>query len=457
MPVSTIDKNKHLLLRAGFGPNLEQIPNLEKRTQKEIWAELLSKSSTFKPINLNSENVDVKVDAPMTAETKKELVQRSRRQNAELNLKFFSEMVKSEAQLREKLAFFWHGHFATRINNPKFNQQILNVIRENALGNFGDLLAAVSKSAAMLNFLNNQQNKKNHPNENFAREVMELFTMGRGNYSEKDICESARAFTGWNFDKDGNFLERPKIHDEGVKTFLGRTGNFNGTDILKIILEQKTTAKFITTKIYRFLVNDDIDSSKIESLSQKFYASNYDIKTLLTEIFTSEWFYEQKNIGAKIKSPIELMAGIMRILPVSFENPQNLIVYQKLLGQMLLYPPNVAGWPSGKSWIDSSTLMLRLKIPQIWSGMEPLEVSPKDDDDMDMGMKNPQNIVAKSKNSKITIDWSRVEQIFKNENVEEILLQRRKSLNSNVINDFSNRSLKLRIVDVMSTPEFQLC
>ena len=190
--------------------------------------------------------------AKLNADQKKLIQQRNRKQNIEVNLNFLQEMVHGEDQLREKMAFFWHGHFATRVVNPKMSAQILNVIRQNALGNFKDLLFAVSKAPAMLSFLNNQQNKKGHPNENFAREVMELFTMGRGTYTEEDIREAARAYTGWAYNKDGEFVERKNVHDNGTKTFLGRTGNFSGDDVLHIILEQKATARFITAKLYRF-------------------------------------------------------------------------------------------------------------------------------------------------------------------------------------------------------------
>jgi len=182
------------------------------------------------------------------------------------------------------------------VNNPKFNRQLLNVIRKNALGNFKELLFEVSKSPAMLQFLNNQQNKKDHPNENFAREVMELFTMGRGNYTENDIKELARAFTGWGYDKEGNFTERPKQHDTGAKTFLGKTGNFTGDDVLNIILEQKATAKFITAKIYKFFVNENPDQNNINKLSEELYTSNYDLKKLMQNIFSSSWFYDQKKM-----------------------------------------------------------------------------------------------------------------------------------------------------------------
>jgi uncharacterized protein (DUF1800 family) len=170
----------------------------------------------------------------------------------------------------------------------------LNIIKENALGSFGDLLLAVSQSPSMLQFLNNQQNKKDHPNENFAREVMELFTMGRGNYTEKDIKEAARAFTGWSFTPEGNFIMRPRLHDFGNKTFLGKTGNFDGTEILKIILEQKATAKYIAKRIYQFFVNEKTDENLVNELAEKFYQSNYDIKTILNEILRRNGFLMKK-------------------------------------------------------------------------------------------------------------------------------------------------------------------
>ncbi|WP_375181581.1 DUF1800 family protein [Chryseobacterium sp.] len=452
--------NKHLLWRAGFGPGISQLEDLHKKDIKSLINDLF-KEETFLYVNYDTPDIpetgDYMMNDQTPAEKKKEMQRISRLQNEELNLNFLNKMVNSKEQMREKMAFFWHGHFASRVVNPKFNRQILNVIRKNALGNFKDLLFEVSQAPAMLNFLNNQQNKKDHPNENFAREVMELFTMGRGNYTEKDIREGARAFTGWGSDKEGNFKERKNLHDEGSKTFLGKTGNFTGTDVLNIILEQKATAKFITTKIYKFFVNENVDENIVKSLSESFYQSGYDIKRLMMDIFSSSWFYDKKNIGSRIKSPIELMAGMMRSLPMTIQNPENLIVYQKLLGQMLLYPPNVSGWPNGKSWIDSSTLMLRLQIPQIWSGLRPLDYRPKDDDDLDMGLKNNTNSLTKSfKNPNITIDWSRVEKIFNGKNVEDYLIQSSKSLDMSSVKNFSDNSVKMNVINLMSTPEYQL-
>lgn len=457
MVTSPISQNKHLLSRAGFGMSFSQIEDLKNDKNKALIKNLF-KEYPFKEVNYNTPDI-VQIeytDPKSTADQKRETQKIIQKQNVELNLNFLDQIMKSEDQLREKMAFFWHGHFATRVNNPKFNQQLLNVIRKNALGNFKELLFEVSKSPAMLNFLNNQQNKKDHPNENFAREVMELFTMGRGNYTETDIKELARAFTGWGYNKEGDFIDRPKQHDTGTKTFLGKTGNYNGDDVLNIILEQKVTAKFITTKIYKFFVNEIPDQNNINKLSEEFYASNYDIKKLMESIFSSSWFYDKKNIGNKIKSPTELIAGIIRILPMEIKNPENITVYQKLLGQMLLFPPNVAGWPSGKSWIDSSTLMLRLQIPQIWSGLRPMEYSAKEDDDMDMGMKSRDALIKSFKSPNITIDWLAVEKAFKNKNPGDYLIQNTELIDMKTVNQFSDQSVKMNIINLMSTPEYQL-
>ncbi|MBN9313286.1 MAG: hypothetical protein BGO40_01335 [Chryseobacterium sp. 39-10] len=456
--VDQLHKNKHLLWRAGFGPSLSQLINLEKIPTRDVLRDLFSKKS-FSDIHFDTPaaNIDYQTLSKTDAETRKQIQQLNRKQTLEINLNFFDQMVAADDQLREKMAFFWHGHFATRVVNAAFNQQMLGVIRKNALGNFRDLLFEVSRSPAMLQFLNNQQNVKNHPNENFAREVMELFTMGRGNYTEKDIREAARAFTGWAYQKDGTFIFKEKQHDQGDKTFLGKTGNFKGDDILNIILEQKATSRFIVAKLYRFFVNESLDEKIVDQLSSKFVNSNYDITALLHEIFSADWFYDQKNIGSKIKSPIELMVGIRRVLPMNIGDRQNLIQYQQLLGQMLLYPPNVAGWPSGKAWIDSSSLLLRMQLPQIWSGLRPMDYKAKENDDLDMGQKNRSALEKVYKNPKIDINWKQIEEVFAGKNIPDYLLQIQNRQNDKTISSFSDQSVKINIIDWMSTPEYQLC
>lgn len=449
-------QNKHLLHRAGFGISLNILPKIKSSRPQELWKEMLKSSENYSAIQINLEDFSTYQPKKADAEMKKYFQKKNKEENAELIYHWYQKMISSESELREKMAFFWTGLFATRVVLSKFNLQYLNIIREHALGNFGDLLMAVSQSPSMLQFLNNQQNKKDHPNENFAREVMELFTMGRGSYTEKDIKEAARAFTGWSFTPDGSFWMRPKLHDFGNKTFLGKTGNFDGKDILEIILSQKATAKYIAKRMYQFFVNEKIDDKLVTQLGEKFYQSQYDIKTILNEIFTSSWFYDEKNIGTRIKSPIELMVGIQKILPTRIENPKTLIAYQKLLGQMLLYPPNVAGWPSGKAWIDSSSLMLRLKTPQIWSGIISLDYAPKDDDDQNMGIM--QKMLPKNLQGNFKINWDIVSKSLKNENLENVLLQSLKSIPQNVINEFEiPDEFKSRVIALMSTPEYQLC
>lgn len=477
MAINNQIKNQHLLWRAAFGPMSENVKELKDVSQKDLWS-LLIKTSSKKPQELNvaSNAFDGLVKGiqdlgrldKLTKEQKQNLRKQSVDDLKNLNLTWLSEMINSDAQLREKMSLFWHGHFACRVVNIYFQQQLLNVIRENALGNFGDLLREVSKSPAMLSFLNNQQNNKKHPNENFAREVMELFTMGRGNYTEQDIKEGARAYTGWGFNLKGEFVDRPFLHDTGKKIFLGKTGNFDGDDVIDIILEQKATAHFIAAKIYKYFVNENADEEKVKYLADRFYQSNYNIQQLMDDIFTSDWFYDKKNIGTRIKSPVELIVGIRRLLPMELERPETQLLFQRVLGQILFYPPNVAGWPGGKNWIDSSALMTRMRLPQTLTNSEDFAIRPKDDDDVMMGMegvdkKQAKNIIH------VTVDWQGViknfEDIQKNNllnHINEIVLQTSSRIAGPVIENYLDKAsregfIKTDIVDLMSTPEYQLC
>ncbi len=477
MSLTNQQKNQHLLWRAAFGPMAENVNEFGDVSQKKLY-KILEKTSSKKPDELNVAGnafdglikgvQDLGQMQKLTQDQKKQLRKQSVDDIKNLNLAWLNEMINSEAQLREKMSLFWHGHFASRVVNIYFQQQLLNVIRENALGNFGDLLREVSKSPSMLSFLNNQQNRKQHPNENFAREVMELFTMGRGNYTETDIREAARAYTGWGFNVKGEFVERPFLHDNGNKTFLGKTGNFDGDDIIDIILEQKATAKFITAKIYKYFVNDEVDNEKVEKLSEKFYRDNYNLQKLMNEIFLSDWFYQEKNIGTRIKSPVELIAGVRRLIPMQLEKPESQLLFQRVLGQILFYPPNVAGWPGGKNWIDSSALMFRMRLAQILTNAESFLIKPKDDDDTMMGMegvdKNP-----KANQLQATVDWDSVLKVFDktsredlSQKVNDIVLQTKDSVNPNVLKRYVDNTsregfIKSTIIELMSTPEYQLC
>jgi uncharacterized protein (DUF1800 family) len=489
MSLSNQLKNQHLMWRAGFGPAVEQLEDFSKYTPKQIYKALVKASDKkveyidvaddyLKGLMQGIEETGRLQKKEMDKDDRKMVQQKNREGIRNLNMYWMFEMVNSSTQLREKLAFFWHGHFACRNLNVFYQQGLLDIIRRNALGNFGTMLKEVSKSAAMLNFLNNQQNRKDHPNENFAREVMELFTLGRGNYSENDVKEAAKAFTGWSANVKGEFIFRKFQHDFGSKTVLGRTGNFDGGEVLDILLQEKNTAKFIVQKLYKFLVNEKIDNEKISWLADRFYASNYEISKLLEDIFTSDWFYEEKNIGAQIKSPVELLVGIQRILPMKFQKDEALLLVQRALGQLLFYPPNVAGWPGGKTWIDSSTLMLRMRLPQMLNDQDEFNVSAKSDDDQMMGRmdkdadpkeKTGVGIKRLNKPIMVDIDWklytkhyeavpreNLVTALYKN------LLQVKSKVSEDVIKQYSDQTgrenfIKTATLQIMSTPEYQLC
>jgi len=493
MELTKQQKNQHLICRAGFGPSLGDLQPNSLLSSTDTYQSII-KASQKKPEYINvAQNLvngfmmgiqDVKKqqEAQNQSEVKKkEFAKKSRDLIKSLNLQWLNEMVRSQAQLREKMSLFWHGHFACRNLNVYFQQLLLHDVRSNALGKFGDLLTAVSKSPGMLSFLNNQQNKKSHPNENFAREVMELFTLGRNNYTEQDVKEAARAFTGWGFSLKGEFINRPFQHDSGVKTIFGKTGNFDGDDVIKMLLERKETAVFITRKVYRYFVNDVPNEPVVAKLADRFYQSNYDISGLMNDIFTSTWFYDKKNIGAKIKSPVELLAGIRRVLPIELKNEEAQLLFQRALGQILFYPPNVAGWPGGQNWIDSSALMLRLRLPQIFTGEEVLAVNVKADDDQQMGMgdrgkqmeqvKGMQEMgVGKRMKLMVNIDWPTYTNKFStverpalyNALVATLLTAGQQNNTKQVVErlaDKSGRDAYIRTVTValMSTPEYQMC
>lgn len=487
MAVSNRIKNQHLLWRAAFGPMAENAASFDTLTQKNLWALLVKTSS--KPVekievtnNPADEYMNGMTDPKEIEKTvsNQELRRKLREQSREdlkiMNMRWLETMINSEAQLREKMSLFWHGHFACRSQNSFYAQELLHIIRTHALGSFADMLKAVSKSPAMLQFLNNQQNRKSHPNENFAREVMELFTMGRGNYTENDVKEAARAFTGWAFNARGEFIFRKNQHDNGSKTFLGKTGNFEGDDILNILLENNQTAGYISKKIYRHFVNESRwlseDDANQQWLSKRFYSNNYNIAKLLEDMFTSNWFYDEKNIGTRIKSPVELLAGMRRLLPMQLENNQSQLLFQRALGQVLFYPPNVAGWPGGKNWIDSSSLMLRLRIPQILSANDAVDIRPKTDDDVQMG----QMMQAAAKKLKdavkggtASIDWATVNSIFEKvqrdkllEKISDTVLQTKGQVSNTVLDKYVNTAsrenfIRSAVINLMSTPEYQLC
>jgi uncharacterized protein (DUF1800 family) len=273
-----------------------------------------------------------------------------------------NRMLATHRPLEEKMALFWHGHFATSEEKVRDYRKMLKqneLFRAQGTGNFRTLLISVAQDPAMLAFLDAGVNVKGAPNENFAREIMEMFSMGVGNYSETDIREAARAFTGWNF-FDLNFVVTPDKHDAAAKTFFGKQGNFDGVDIIDLILSKPVTSEYVAGRLYGFFVRQDLSSELRAKLGAKLRQSNYEIAPLLETIFLSRDFYSPSSMATHIKSPVELVIstykkmGLTRVPGVPDFNDVT-----EMLGQKLLYPPTVAGWASGRSWITPGLLLAR--------------------------------------------------------------------------------------------------
>ncbi|HEY4371902.1 MAG TPA: DUF1800 domain-containing protein [Burkholderiales bacterium] len=280
---------------------------------------------------------------------------------------WMSEMLTTSSPLTEHMTLFWHNHFVSslqkvRVPQAMYRQNVL--LRHYALGNFAEMLHAVAKDPAMMIYLDSQTNRKGAPNENFAREVMELFTMGEGHYSEQDIKEAARAYTGWSLEpRTVDFKWRPFFHDDGVKTVLGKSGNFDGDAVLDILLAQPATAEFVVKKMWMEFVSADTDNpanrAEIRRIAAQFRNSRYEIKVALAGILNSPRFWAPENRAVLVKSPVELVVGTVRELGVGYGDPLPFVYATASLGQNLLAPPNVRGWPGGDVWINSTTLLGR--------------------------------------------------------------------------------------------------
>lgn len=473
MSVNSLQRKiQHLYLRSGFGASINMINKSVQLPLSYTLKEIFLNSENYSEISLedksesalnNFRNNDRK---EISQEEKQNFRMQSRENLRDLNIIWIEKMSEDKAQLREKMTLFWHGHFACRTPVAYFAMKQNNTLRKNALGKFGDLLMEISKDPAMLQFLNNQQNKKSSPNENFARELLELFSIGRGNYSEKDVKEAARAFTGWGFNGKGDFRFRKRFHDYDEKIFSGKRGDFSGEDIIKIIIENKKTSDFITEKIYRYFVNDKINKERVKLLSKEFYESEYDINKLMKHIFSADWFYDNENIGEKIKSPVELIVSIKRNFRTEFKNPLPLINLQKEMGQILFNPPNVAGWPGGRNWIDTSSLMYRMNLGEIaiQSGKNSSTDKLNQDKNQSRGIdKMFKNLNMHSdltefkagflKYSNAEIPYKLIEFLLQKDPDEETLsIVKKYSDNSD--KDKFIESLTLRIV---SLPEYQIC
>jgi uncharacterized protein (DUF1800 family) len=279
-----------------------------------------------------------------------------------LGLWWANRMLATPRPLEEKLTLFWHGHFATGQNKVRDYRMLLQqnrMLRANASGNLRDLLVGILKDPGMLVYLDNGENIKSHPNENFGRELLELFTMGVGNYSERDVREAARAFTGWTNDVLTYKFDAEQ-HDGGEKTFLGRTGALNGQDIIDTILAQPVTGEFVAGKLYRYFVGEDISREVRADLGRSFRASGYQIKPLMRRILLSKDFYSTTSVATQIKSPVHLVVSTYK--KMGLREVPTIPDFGRMtggLGQTLFEPPNVAGWAGGRTWITPATLLQR--------------------------------------------------------------------------------------------------
>lgn len=300
--------------------------------------------------------------------------ERNRRYDA-LRAAWVNEMIATPSPLTERMTLFWHGHFTSAQDKVPYPQTMAAqhaLLRREALGNFGTLLHAVAKDPAMLQYLDGASNRKGRPNENFAREVMELFTLGEGHYTQRDVTEAARAMTGWSVDPDTlRFTVRPEWHDAGDKTILGETGAFDGDEFLDILLKRPDTARFIAGKLWREFVSDTPDADVLDGVAERFRASGYDIRAALAALWSTDAFWDPRNRGVLVKSPVEFVVGSVRLFDVAYGDPQMLANTVRTLGQTLFHPPNVKGWPGGAMWINSATLLARKQfVEQVFRATE---------------------------------------------------------------------------------------
>ena len=378
-------KAGHLLNRAGFGGTEEEIGRvMEVGPVKAVerlleFPDLPAEEQTPEDgpdLSAITEKIDDQPFPHTFREIQKLLAGKSEAERKEIRQKlmrgnvqaltatgswWLKRMASGAHPLQEKLTLFWHGHFTTSAKEERsawlmWRQNEL--LRRQAAGNFGKFVHEISRDPAMLDYLNNQQNRKQHPNENYARELMELFTLGIGHYSETDVKEAARAFTGWGHNSE-EFVFLRFNHDDGEKVFLGERGRLGGDEVIEIILAQTQCARYIAGKLFEFFAYEDPEPRIVEDLGDLLRKNHYELRPLLKAILTSRAFYSERAIGSQIKSPVQLVMGTIRLLKLSMPPGPLMMRQLGLMGQMPLNPPNVKGWPGGRQWISTSTLFAR--------------------------------------------------------------------------------------------------
>lgn len=373
-PAMGADDARHLLNRAGFAASEADIQAFARLSRAEAAAQLVKDARTTAglppPAWVNAAPIAPAKLQAMTQEERMAELRKNVEHAFELREWWFREMLTTPSPLTERMTLFWHNHFATSQQKVRFTPLLYRqnvMLRRNALGNFGTMLREVARDPAMLIYLDGANSRKEQPNENFAREVMELFTLGEGNYTERDIKEAARAFTGWSVDREsGEFMFRRGIHDYGNKSVLGKSGNFDGDQVIDILLRKPETALFITRKLWREFVAPTYDQpageAEVKRLADVFRESGYSIGKLMQAMLGSEAFYAARNRAALIKSPVEFVVGTLKQFEIEAPNLRPFVLASALLGQNVFSPPNVKGWPGGETWINSATLLGRKQL-----------------------------------------------------------------------------------------------
>jgi uncharacterized protein (DUF1800 family) len=342
----------HLFRRAGFGATWDELQAGLKDGPDKTVQRLLAGDSA------GQEQLDRQMEP---------LAQSIGRGNngAQARAWWLYRMLYTQQPLREKLTLFWHNHFATsqaKVNNAGYMIRQYGRMRGHALGSFRDLLQEMSKDPAMMVWLDTSQSKKGMPNENYARELMELFSLGIGHYTETDIRQAARAFTGWEV-RDGKALFSPAQHDDGAKTVLGQTGTWDGAAIVRICLEQKSAPTFIVGKLYRFLVSETLPATPelLEPLAARFRQSDYDIGALVERMLRSNLFFSPLVYRTRVKAPVDFALGIVRALEGRIGTTALAGALEEL-GQNVFYPPSVKGWDGAQAWLNGQTLLFRQNL-----------------------------------------------------------------------------------------------
>ncbi len=359
----SFDEARHLVERTGIGAEWTTIQQFQKLTRQQAIEHLLKNRDMGLPRAPSMSPWPKMVSLRGNMRRKRMIKHISRREGKKLQEWWVNHLLKTRSPFLERMTLFWHNHFPSSIDKTTqasmLHKQNL-VLRRSAFGNFGQMLHDISRDPAMLLYLDGYVSTKDEPNENFSRELLELFTLGIGHYSENDMREAARAFTGWGIDdRNGKFIINADDHDSGVKTFLGKRGNFKGEDIINILLRHPRTAERISEKMWHEFVSvSRPDHRVIKQWAQAFRGSNYDISTLIRTVFNSDAFWSKHNRGALIKSPIQLTIGTLRALPYSPAHT-DLSHNLNIMGQAVFAHPSVKGWSGGKTWISTQSILRR--------------------------------------------------------------------------------------------------